>query len=366
MIESMWASITDHFLLPDFGLYGEHVPLQGEDKAFSYLWPYSGVISAANARLLTDTATSAADDLRTVLTNLERYWDEHSEPPGYDSYVVEYGGGDKFYDDNEWLGIDFVLACRTLGDNHYLQKARAMWSFALSGWSDEMDGGIYWKEHDFSTKNTCSNGPAAVLGLMLYQETGEQDFLDWAIRILEWTARLKDPSTGVYLDNIREDGSIDPAKYTYNTGTPMHANALLYQITGDPVYLEEARSLARASFAWFAPKSTATARLGNVRLFPNTPWFNSILMRGYLALLEVDPDADMTFVQAMLDFLRLGWARARTEQGLLAPDWSGLGPGDEPKWLLDQTPVIEIAAAGLAILSLRNSRSTSSSRIGIR
>lgn len=351
MIESMWAAVGAQFHIAEFGLYREHVPVQGEDKAFSYLWPYSGVVSAANARAaraLAGTAGSAGDDLRTVLANLEQYWDERAEPPGYDSYVVEYGGGDKFYDDNEWLGIDFVLAYRLLGDRAWLDKAQAMWTFAISGWSDEMGGGIYWKEHDLSTKNTCSNAPAAVLALMLHEETGDAEFLDWAVRILDWTKQLKDPATGVYLDHVRDDGSIDPAKYSYNTGTPIHANALLYRATGDAAYLDEARSLARASLDWFAPESTATERTGGVRVFPDTPWFNSILMRGYVALREVDPDANATYVRAMLDFLELGWSRARDTEGLLAPDWSGLGAPDAPKWLLDQTPVIEIAAAGLA------------------
>lgn len=362
MIESMWAAIDEHFLVPDFGLYLEHAPAQGEDKAFSYLWPYSGVVSAANARMMAGTAESARDDLLSALTNLEQYWNERSEPPGYDSYIVEYGGGDKFYDDNEWLGIDFVLAYRSLGDESLLAKARAMWTFTISGWSDDMGGGIYWKERDFSTKNTCSNGPAAVLGLMLYEETREQEFLDWAIRILEWTRQLRDPATGVYLDHIRDDGSIDPAKYTYNTGTPMHANALLYGITGEAGFLDEARSLAQASLDWFAPATTASARTDGVRVFPDTPWFNSILMRGYMALQQVDPDADPTYVQAMLDFLQLGWSRARTDEGLLAPDWSGVGANDQPKWLLDQTPAIEIAATGLVGEYVRGSRSIDGSR----
>lgn len=339
--DEMWDAIQSNFLAPEYGLYTEHLPVLGEDKAFSYLWPYTGVVSAANARYAIRGDEMAAADLRAALGNLEQYWDATSNPPGYDSYVIEFGGGDKFYDDNQWLGIDFVLAARALGDPTLLDKARAMWEFTLSGWDEEMDGGIYWKQYDPSTKNTCSNGPAAVLGAMLHEETGEQEYVDWVVRILDWTAQLKDEVSGVYNDHVRQDGGIDTRTFTYNTGTPIHAYALLYRITGDERYLTEARDLATASLAWFAPE-----RVDGAHAFPDTPWFNSILLRGYVTLLEVDPEPNPTYVDAMLGWLQRGWRTVRDEAGFMPADWGLAAAGSTPRWLLDQTPVIEIAAAG--------------------
>jgi predicted alpha-1,6-mannanase (GH76 family) len=231
------------------------------------------------------------------------------------------------------------LAYRTTGDEGYLAKARAMWDFAISGWSDDLGGGIYWKEGDPSSKNTCSNGPAAVLAMLLFEETGEQSYLDWAVRILDWLGQLKDPATGVYNDNLRADGTTDFAKYTYNAGTPLHANALLYRHTGEERFLSEARDLAASSLETFAP-----TELDGVRVFPDDPWFNSILLRGYVALAEVESEPDWRYVDAMLAFTRLGWATARDADGLLAPDWSGRAPAVDRYWLLDQTPIVEFAA----------------------
>ena len=342
MATAMWDAIQRDFAIPDFGLYRERAPQQNEDNAFSYLWPYSALVSGINALAITapDEYGPARD---TVLDNLEKYYDPHSDPSGYDSYVVEFGGGDKFYDDNEWLGIDFTLAWQATGNDAFLDKAREIWTFAISGWSDDFGGGIYWKQGDFSTKNTCSNGPAAVLAMLLHDATGEQDYLDWAIRILDWTKQLKDESSGVYADNINDQGIIEPTKWTYNTGTPLHANALLYAATNDETYLNEARSLAAASLDWFGP--LATMENGQeLHIFPDTPWFNSILFRGLVALAEIDPEPDWAPVTAMLDFTAWGWTHARDENGFLNKDWSGRNNNDDPRALLDQAPVIEIAA----------------------
>lgn len=339
MVDAMWAAIQEHYFRPEQGLYAEyHPPIPG--KRYSYLWPYSGVLSAANARAALRGDEASAADLRTTLEHLEQYFDALDEPPGYDSYPVELGGGTRFYDDNQWLGIDAIYAARTLGDPALVEQSKVIWDFSISGWSEEMAGGIYWNEDETESKNTCSNGPAAVHALLLFEETGDQVYLDWAIRIMEWLdANLYDAATGVYWDNIKQDGTIDRTTYTYNAGTPLHAYALLFKATGEEAYLNTARERAAASLAHFAP-----ATVDDVPSFPATPWFNSILMRGYAALFEVDPEPDPAYLAALAAFLSRAWATNRDADGFLHPDWSLAAPTTHTRWLLDQAPVIELAA----------------------
>lgn len=344
--ETLYQTILTSFYVPEFNLYREHNQVLPEDNAFSFLWPYSGMISAANALAAAPGGEKYHADLVRVLDGLEQYWDEHADPPGYDSYVREFGGGQKYYDDNEWLGLDFVDAYRTLGDPAYLEKAKIMFAFAISGWSDDLGGGIYWRENDAATKNTCSNGPAAVLAMKLYQETGEREYLDWAERILDWLKPLKAPS-GVYWDSISDKRTIDFRTFTYNTGTIIHANALLYRETGEQQYLEEARALAESSVAHFMHNDPQSGQA----FFPDTPWFNAVLLRGYIALYHADPQHDPRYIETMRANLDYGWTHARGEDGFINPDWAGdasVQRGTDGKegvyWLLDQAALVEIYA----------------------
>ncbi len=345
MAEAMWATIREQLWHDGIGQYLERTPRQDNDIAT--LWPVCALFSGLRARAEAGTSPDAMADLAGITDHLGEYFDAGFTPPGYDSYPRSRGGGDKFYDDNEWLGIDAVYAHRLSGEQRHLDLALTTWDFAISGWSDDLGGGIFWQENDRVTKNTCSNGPAAVLAMLLHEETGDQQYLDWAVRIMDWTRQLRDPVTGVYLDHIRLDGTIDDRTFTYNTGTPLHAAALLHRATGDAAYLDEARSLATAAWDHFAPAGSATDDTLGLRPWPADPWFNAILFRGYVALAEVSPDPEdgLTPTRAMLDFLRLGWARARDEDGLVLPDWSqqARGPALIAR-LLDQAPILEFAA----------------------
>lgn len=340
--EDMLATIYQLYALDDdSGLYRPNYPPQSDDRPYAYLWPYSALISALGARARYRQDEEATAAFIESLNALEMYFDAESDPPGYDSYPPSDGGGDKYYDDNQWLGLDFIHAYRLTGDDHWLEKSMLMWDFSMSGWTDEdMDGGIYWRENDIATKNTCSNGPAAVHAMLLHDVTGDQQYLDWAVRIMDWLEQLLDPHLGVYSDHIAIDGRIDRTKWTYNTGTPMEAAALLYRATDDDIWLEKARSLAEASISHFA----ATHDENGVRNFPPTPWFNAVLQRAYCTLYDVDPERNRVYIDALPALLLRAWARNRNEAGLLHPDWSRTPLTDDSLDLLEQAAVVEIAS----------------------
>jgi len=333
-----FEALIQHFYVQTENLCVERIPHVEGDREYAYVWPYTGVVSAAIAL----SKAPAADDrdhmtAKRMLAGLEQYFD--ADVHAYDSYVRRFGGGQKFYDDNQWIGMECLQAWHVLHESIWLERAIGIFHFMLQGWSDQHGGGIYWRENDKGTKNTCSNGPGAVLALMLYEETREAQYLDWALRILDWVKQLKDPITGVYFDAINADNTIDRRMFTYNTGTPLHANALLYRITGEAVYKHEATALAEAAERVFA----RTMEGRSVRFFPNTPWFNLILLRGALVFQPFDDSATcpaLRLVERMAANLDYAWDHARDENGLFGADWAGQTQVD-PRWLLDQAAMVE-------------------------
>lgn len=336
-----YAMMVKRFNVPKTGLFFEHVEAQADDKAVSYLWPYSAVISGVNALArIAKGGKEYYEELKLRLDGLNAYYDKYSTPTAYDSYIKSAGGGDKFYDDNEWLGLEFLDAYRTLHAQAYLDQSKEMFRFATSGWSVDLGGGIYWKQNDTSTRNTCSNGPAAVLALGLYQETKDASYLEWAKKIMQWLEPLKSPDSGIYWDHITQDGMIDKRAYTYNVGTPLQAYALLYDITKEAAYLDQARALAAAGYAFFAKED------GNgERIYPATPWFNAVLLRGYIALYEVDPAGDLQYIQSMQKNLDYAWDNARSTDGSFSNDWTGKsGMTSNVRALIDQGAMVELYA----------------------
>lgn len=335
-------TMIKRFRVKDTNYFYERVKALPTDRKVSELWPYSGVVSAYNALAAHPVfGERYYQALREVLAGLEAYYDSSEQPAGYDSYILADGGAQKYYDDNEWLGIEFIRAYRLLKDAQYLEKAAEMFRYAISGWSEDMGGGIYWREKDFDTKNTCSNGPAAVLALLLYEETREALYMEWAIKILEWLKPLKSPTLGVYWDAVKLDGSIDERLFTYNIGTPIHAYALLYKITKGKQYLDEACALSEAGYHYFGQLDSKSGK----KILPNTPWFNVVLLRGLIELYQVDPSHNPLYLDFLKDNLEHAWDHARAGDQSFTPDWTGLTDLDsDVRWLLDQAAMVELYA----------------------
>jgi len=306
----------------------------------AYLWPTSGVYSGINALL---KATGSKEYLqlieRKVLPGLEQYYDSSRNPAGYQSYITATGKSDRYYDDNIWLAIDFCETYLLTRKPEFLERSISTWQFVISGWDEELGGGIYWCEQKKRSKNTCSNAPASVLALKLFEATRDSSYFNRGLQIFNWTRiNLQDTADHLYFDNISLNGRIDRKKYTYNSGQMLQAAAMLYKLTGNKTYLEEAQRIAKSVIDYFT-EDFAAAGGDTINLFKNTGnWFNTILLRGYAELGGIDGnDQYITIFRDNMDHL---WELVRDENGLFSKDWKG-EKEDEYKWLLDQASLVE-------------------------
>ena len=244
-----------------------------------------------------------------------------------------------FYDDNDWLAIDFCDLYALTKNKKYLEKAQTLYNYIYSGWDDVLGGGIYWCEQKKTSKNTCSNAPATVLCMKLYNLTKNNAYLEQAKKTYDWTKNsLRDPEDFVYWDNVRLDGSVDKAKYTYNSGQMIQAGVLLYQQSGDKAYLKDAQETARGAYQRFTEVRKAVDGT-ETRFYTASPWFNVILLRGLTALYEVDHNPE--YIRTMADNARYAWDHTRDINGFLDNDWTGIKT-KEHKWLLDNACMVEL------------------------
>jgi hypothetical protein len=316
--------------------------LQG--KRVAYLWPTSGLFTAVNMLLQYSGDRKYEAILDTlIIPGLQNYFDNSRQPACYQSYITQANSSDRFYDDNVWIALDYLEAYRLTEKSEYLERSKLLWEFIISGWDDKAGGGIYWNEQRKLSKNTCSNAPAAVLAFKLFETTGDYEFFEWGRAIYLWTKEtLQDKTDYLYFDNIDLEGKIDKRKYAYNSGQMMQAAALLYRITGEKSFLEEAEKIGVSGIFYFTEDFQAED--GKMfRLFKRTDnWFIAVMMRGYTELYNINKDPE--FLLIFKDNMDHLWENVRDSNGLFSKDWSGKAD-DQYKWLLDQASLVEMWAS---------------------
>jgi predicted alpha-1,6-mannanase (GH76 family) len=321
--------------------------LAGDDtitgKRVAYLWPTSGVYSAVNA-LYRSTGNKQYLFLieNKIIPGLNQYFDTIRKPSCYQSYIVPAGKSDRYYDDNIWLALDFCETYNLTKKPEYLNKSIGTWQFIISGWDEKLGGGIYWCEQKKQSKNTCSNAPASVLAFRLFEATRDSSFFKWGMKIYNWTKiNLQDSTDHLYFDNKNLTGKISTRKYSYNSGQMLQATVILYKLTGNTVWLDEAQHIAQSAVNYFT-EAFVTTEGKNIKLFKNTgTWFNSILFRGYMELYETDKNP--VYISMFRDNMDQVWNHVRNNDGLFSKDWKGLKE-DTYKALLDQSGMVEIWA----------------------
>lgn len=219
--------------------------------------------------------------------------------------VYPANGNDRFYDDNVWIGLDMTELYVQTREERFLEKAVMVWNYLMVGNTGSCGGGILWRERPaYSNKHTCSTAPTAVLGCKLFEITKESKYLDKAKELYTWLKQyMQDTSDYLFYDNITPEMEIDKSKYSYNSGQPMQAACLLYNLTGEQSYLADAQQIARSAhnkwFTWYDSKE-----LGEkfYRINGDHAWFYAVLFRGFLELYKIDGRRDYVtaFEKSML------------------------------------------------------------------
>lgn len=314
---------------------------QASETRCSYLWPFSGTLSAAAA--IMENCPQYRDTLTgRVLKGLEEYHDDTRVPPAYSSYIVSAGQSDRYYDDNIWLGIDFTDIYELTSETEYLDEAKSIWKFIESGTDDLLGGGVYWCEQKRTSKNACSNAPASVLALKLFAATGDSLYLERGIGLYDWMKKnLLDRTDSLYFDNVSLDGKVTEWKFAYNSGQMVQAGAMLYEITGDETYLDDAGNTAASCYRYFFEdvrlpdgKSLRILKNGNI-------WFSAVMTRGFVELYGID--GNPLYLEAVANTLDVAWKYGRTPEGLFGESFTG--NADSGKfWLLSQAAMAEMYA----------------------
>lgn len=317
-----WAQDTQNriiaeFAIPSTQIYADKITVGKPASGSAFMWGCGVLLPSfvGAAKLKPDTYMEYLND---YLNGLKVYWVKYQNFSGF-NVLPKPSPPDRYYDDNEWMVIALAGAYE---DNHNIQTLRwaeDTFKFVLSGMDDQLGGGIYWHEQKKDSKNTCSNAPAIVGALKLYQITRRKKYLDIAQQLYTWVnARLQDPS-GLYYDNIKLNGTVEKTEWSYNSALMIRANVLFYAVTNQDSYLKEAERIATASEAkWIDSKTGAFIHDGGV--------FAHLLAESFLSLYNQDKNPHwLQIVQKGLAYLH---ANCRDANGNYPDSWSN--PVTEP------------------------------------
>ena len=319
-------------------------------RSGAQLWPFGRALAATLDVAGIDPAmtgnSDAGSDIEDHLRILERYWDPAGPQPAYCSDVTGASRrGDRYYDDNAWIGLALVQLERMHPGLGPIERAAQLFEFAAHGWAGQLGGGVFWVEQGRGTgmrnrdRGTVSNAPNAELGLHL-SELGRleararpatpEDMYRWVLATLDRSRSGDRPGTGLFWDKIRADGTIDRATWSYNQGGMIGASVLFARLRPDErrVYLERAEAIARKGLRELAQV-----------LSTQPPAFNAIFFRNLLLLHDASEDQQLqtAIIDAMRSYADAALSEAYDRHHLF--HMRGGGPS-----LLDQSAMVQVLA----------------------
>ncbi len=249
----LYAAICNQFASPRKGYFRESIGQGANENTIMYNWGLGVVLSAENS--LAQLDPTRIPSLKKTADMAQTYWNPTGPVAGFDVNPGPPYPNDRYYDDNAWMVMAFVETYEITKDPKHLKIAEDSLKHCLSGLDDKLGGGIYWKETEKSSKNTCSNGPTAAACLAIYKHTKNPELLKQAADIYAWTkTKLQDPETKLYWDNINLNGKVDKTTWSYNSALMLRSARDLATYTGEAKYQTDFDELQTASIKkWLKP-----------------------------------------------------------------------------------------------------------------
>lgn len=165
-----------------------------------------------------------------------------------------------YIDDMEWMLLACIRASQTMkiAPNVWLREAKDLYDMIYQDGFNKELGAVRWTVNsdwnNLGSYNSCANGPYMTAAAMLYNLTGEEDYLETAKTIYKF---MKE--NNLFEDGFVKDGPKENSRgwaFTYNQGTWVGGLLELYKATGEKTYYDTAVDLIDKSIdsRWYSPK----------------------------------------------------------------------------------------------------------------
>jgi hypothetical protein len=178
---------------------------------------------------------------KALVNNLCNTWLQNTPPPW---------DWDGWNDDIGWFTMALIRGYQMTGTTNFLTQARYGFDMAWArGWDTQYNGGGIWEQQPEKTpagekisKEALSNNSLGIVACLIYQSNHDQWYLDRATQIYSWMrSKLYNASNGQVYTGIDRNNVIDYGTAVYNQGAFVDYANLLYQITGNVTYYNDAK-----------------------------------------------------------------------------------------------------------------------------
>ena len=239
----------NHGMADPTGLGPKTIPETRTGRAFGTPMIYLNVTSVLmrvdpeHRKLYEERAKSCVDDIFAYHVHPELKCVLENVGPNGEARL-NYTEGRIVNPGHDIEGVWFLLeqAART-NDPSLVEKAETIFNWAITaGWDNEYGGLLYFVdclgnppeayEHDM--KLWWPHDEILISSLMLYRDTGKQEYLDWFYKTLDYSkAHFSDPEYGEWYGYLRRDGKpTEPACKGSTFKGPFHLPRMLILVDG--------------------------------------------------------------------------------------------------------------------------------------